>query len=42
MPQKAAHEVITALAIETGIDLGEDAKPLPVIASPGRGRRVAN
>ncbi len=42
MPQKAAREVITALAIEAGIDVGEDAEPLPVIASPGRGRRVAS
>ena len=25
MPQKAAREVITALAIEAGIDVGEDA-----------------
>lgn len=41
MPQKAAREVITALAIEAGIDVGEDAEPLPVIASPGRGRRIA-
>ncbi|MEQ1726093.1 MAG: N-6 DNA methylase [Sphingopyxis sp.] len=41
-PQKAAREAIRALAIEAGLDVGEDAAPLPVIASPGRrGRRVA-
>jgi type I restriction enzyme M protein len=41
-PQKAAREAIRSLAIEAGLDVGEDAAPLPVIASPGRrGRRVA-
>jgi len=41
-PQKAAREAIRALAVEAGLDVGEDAAPLPVIASPGRrGRRVA-
>lgn len=41
-PQKAAREAIRALAIEAGLDVGEDAAPLPVIASAGRrGRRVA-
>lgn len=41
-PQKAAREAIRALALEAGLDVGEDAAPLPVIASPGRrGRRVA-
>lgn len=40
-PQKAAREAIRALALEAGLDVGEDAAPLPVIASPGRrGRRV--
>lgn len=41
-PQKAAREAIRALALEAGLDVGEDAAPLPAIASPGRrGRRVA-
>ncbi|WP_416463506.1 N-6 DNA methylase [Sphingomonas sp. VDB2] len=41
-PQKAAREAIRALALEAGLDVGDDAAPLPVIASPGRrGRRVA-
>jgi type I restriction enzyme M protein len=41
-PQRAAREAIKALAAESGIDVGEDAPPLPSVASPGRrGRRVA-
>ena len=41
-PQKAARDAIRALALEAGLDVGADAAPLPVIASPGRrGRRVA-
>lgn len=41
-PQKAAREAIRTLALEAGLDVGEDAAPLPAIASPGRrGRRVA-
>lgn len=41
-PQRAAREAIKALAVESGIDVGEDAAPPPPIASPGRrGRRVA-
>lgn len=40
-PQKAAREAIRSLAIDAGLDVGEDAAPLPAIASPGRrGRRV--
>lgn len=41
-PQKAAREVIRALAIEAGLDVGADAAPIPPVASPGRrGRRAA-
>lgn len=41
-PQRAAREAIRALALEAGLDVGDDAAPLPAIASPGRrGRRVA-
>lgn len=41
-PQRAAREAITALAVEVGIDVGEDAAPPPPVASPGRrGRRAA-
>lgn len=41
-PQRAAREAIKALAIEVGVDVGEDAAPLPAVASPGRrGRRPA-
>ncbi|WP_231738969.1 N-6 DNA methylase [Novosphingobium sp. FSW06-99] len=41
-PQKAAREAIAALALEAGLDVAEDAPPLPAIASPGRrGRRIA-
>lgn len=40
-PQRAAREAIQSLALEAGLDVGEDAAPLPAIASPGRrGRRV--
>jgi type I restriction enzyme M protein len=41
-PQKAAREVIRALAIEAGLDVGADAAPIPPVASPGRrGQRAA-